>query len=409
MSNFSWHKYSLIERVRWLRYGLPPLLVLIVLFYQLTIARQLEDAYGHTVHYSVEIGFYSLVGPVATWLTLRWVEGNLIEKEKLEKSVRIRTQQIVSLTSSSDDAILSLDRDNHIISWNQGAERIFGYSLEEVQDQKLTLILPNAFELLPRKNIHQHEMEARTKDGQNLTVGLTLTTQGETLEEIPFSLAIIRDITYQKERAAILEEERARIARDLHDGVAQTLYFLAIKADTARTLVGDQPEQAFNSLMEIGKEARQAIKDVRRAIFGLQPLEWTAGNFLVALEQFIRDFSDQVEWAINIQFDDSLQIPQRLVPTVFRFIQESLNNVAKHAEADSVKVTILSLKSPRRLLLKVKDNGQGFEKDSLQTGIGLTQMEKRLLRIGGTLHMDSSPSKGTIMTAEIPLKGAHHG
>jgi hypothetical protein len=98
---FSWQNLSLLERIRRLRYILPPMLVLLVVLYQLGVARYLEQAYGHTIHYSVEIAFYSLAGPVVTWLTLVWVESRLAEKEALEGQVRAREQHLATLTAAN--------------------------------------------------------------------------------------------------------------------------------------------------------------------------------------------------------------------------------------------------------------------------------------------------------------------
>src|SRR5690606_33203225 len=117
----SWQRLNLLERIRWLRYILPPALVVVVVFYQLGVAQWLSERYGHTVHYAFEIAFYSLTGPVITWLTLAWVERSLREKEALEREVRARTQQLASLTEASADAILSLDNTGRIVSWNRGA------------------------------------------------------------------------------------------------------------------------------------------------------------------------------------------------------------------------------------------------------------------------------------------------
>ena len=113
-SILAWQKLPLFDRVRWLRYLLPPLFALLVIFYQLVIARPLEESYGHLVHYGFEIAFYSLSGPVVTWLTLQWVERNLKDKDILEQKVRARTQQLANLTDASADAIFSLDHAGRI-------------------------------------------------------------------------------------------------------------------------------------------------------------------------------------------------------------------------------------------------------------------------------------------------------
>ncbi len=296
----TWRQLALIDRIRWLRYLLPPLLAVWVVAYQLAIAQPVEATYGHLVHYGVEIAFYSLAGPVVTWLTLVWVERNVREKELLEAQVR----------------------------------------------------------------------------------------------------------RVARERAAVLEEERARIARDLHDGVAQTLYFLALKTDALRKQAEATPTMA-DELREMGRTARGVIRDVRRTIFALHPLDWPPGAFRPALRDFVTGFAEQVGWQTTISFDAALAIPLALEPVLFRLVQESLNNVAKHAEATHVTVSLAASDGGHALRLTVRDDGQGFDaRAARKVGLGLKQMAARVEGAGGVFHLASEPGAGTTVTAQIPLESS---
>jgi PAS domain S-box-containing protein len=405
---FSWHHLSLLERIRRLRYVLPPVLVVLVVWYQLGVARFLADAYGHIVHYSVEIAFYSLAGPVVTWLTLIWVEHRLAEKERLEKQVRTREQYLASITAASADAILSLDRAGRVASWNRGAERLFGYEASEIVGRPLKDLLPDAdklFQKLQRNRIVQNfETTGLTKDEYPITVDLTQTLLAENSAESLTSSLIMRDITTRRERDAIVEEERVRIARDLHDSVAQVLYLLALKADMAAEQVAFNPEQVKTELQEIGQRSRQVIREIRRTIFALRPLDWSSDGFLPALGRFVKDFAEQLNWRVSFSLDDALSVPDRLQPTVFRLVQESLNNVAKHAEAEQVWIELGQFDEGPCLKLAIRDNGTGF--DSITTsssGLGLQQMQKRLEAVGGTFNLESRVGNGTTLTAQMPL------
>lgn len=407
-----WRSLSLIDRIRWLRYILPAVLIPIVVVYQLQIAFRLEREFGHLVHYTAEIAFYSLVGPVLTWFTLIWIERKLMEKESLEREVRAQTQQLASLTAASQDAILSHDNAGRITSWNKGAERLFGYLEEEITGQQLDELLPELEDHLEEREFQQLETTAQTKEGQKITVAGTLSRLEGAGEGTPVGLLIMRDITAQRERASILEEERARIARDLHDGVAQTLYFLALKADVTRQQVGSEPDQAQSNLQVIGKEARGAIQDVRRAILGLNPLNWSEGEFIPVLKDFIAEFAEQVGFQVDVRIhDEDLDIPVRLQPIVFRLIQESLNNIAKHAQAERVDLEILKMdgSDPGHLRLIVRDDGVGFQPDQAKRGMGISQMQKRVASIGGSFKLDSQSGKGTKIYVEIPLIGESNG
>lgn len=408
MSPFPWQRTSLIERIRWLRYVLPPALILVVIVYQLGIAQSLERDYGHAVHYGVEIGFYSLVGPVVTLLTLIWVERRLRQQERLERQVQARTQQLASLTAVSADAILSLDSQGRITSWNQGAEQMLGYQSSTIVGQPLSQLLLDAETLAAQLQKHgavrDFETTAIADDGRPLTVELTQTQLVKADEGSTASLIIMRDVTTRRERETIREEERARIARDLHDGVAQTLYFMALKADMARQQVTQKPEWVAAELKVIGQTTRQIIREVRRTIFALRPLNWSDGNFVSALTRFVEEFSEQAGWQVEIEIDEvGLTIPSRLEPTVFRLVQESLNNAAKHAEATRVWVALQRVEGNATLSLLVRDDGCGFDSDEItNSGLGLNQMRERVTAVGGTLQVDSKPGEGTIVIAQLP-------
>ncbi len=404
---FTWRHLSLLERIRRLRYIIPPALVLLVVVYQLGVARPLS-LYSHTLHYGIEIVFYSLAGPVATWLTLIWVEHRLAEKEALEQQVRARERHLASLTDASADAILSLDRAGNIASWNRGAERLFGYGINQIAGRPLAHLLPDAATLLDRVQkegvVQNFETTVLASNGRPITVELTHTLLSDDRSENLTSSLIMRDITTRRERATIVEEERARIARDLHDSVAQILYLLALKADMAAGQVVQNPDQVKVELTEIGQRSRQVIREIRRTIFALRPLDWSSDGFLPALQRFAKDFAEQLNWRVSFNVDDNVSVPDRLQPTVFRLVQESLNNVAKHAEAEKVWIELRQLTDPLCLSLSIRDNGTGFEPTAESgSGLGLRQMQKRIEVVNGTFILNSRMGDGTTISAHIPV------
>ena len=401
MRLFTWQQWSLQKQIRWLKFVLPPLLALIVIFYQLGIAQALEQVYGHGVHYGVEIAFYSLTGPIVTWLTLVWVERSLATKEALEQQVRRQTEQLANLTAVSADAIISLDENNQIQSWNRGAERMIGCPAKIMIGKPIHQLLPEAPALQQQQLVQDFETTAQTAYGRFLTVNLTQTQQADS------TLIIMRDVTARRERETILEEERARIARDLHDGVAQTLYFLALKADMLRQQVDPAANQIVAELKEIGQQARSVIREVRRTIFALRPLDWTTLGFWPALAQFVAGFAEQAGWQSECQLDETIAVPPSLEPTVFRLVQESLNNVAKHAEATQVWITAVC-PNHNTLTLTIRDNGRGFANEDSQHGLGLAQMQTRVERANGRWQLHSQPDSGTTITVQLPLLGETH-
>ncbi len=404
-----WQRLPLLERIRWLRYVLPPFFAGIVIIYQLFVALPLEESYGHFFHYSFEIAFYSLTGPVVTWLTLKWVERSLADKEALEHQVRARTQMLASLTEASADAILSLDPEGMVASWNRGARDIFEYPQPEVIGRPVGELLPKAAtmqeQLQQAGELKDFETVAVTRSGKQIYVELTQTIQDGYETGSPGSLIILRDITLRREREAIIEEERARIARDLHDGMAQNLYFMALKADKARQQTGKAQRALAQELGELSRAARQVIREVRRTIYALRPLDWSRGGFIPALREFVEGYAEQLGW--QVEFDTSelrTEIPSRYEPAIFRLVQESLNNVAKHAEAGHVLVELSS--APGQLDLKIVDDGRGLNQDhDTGRGLGLGQMRTRTEALGGEFHFASETGVGTTTFARFPLAG----
>lgn len=403
-----WSKLTLVERIRRLKVVIPLALVPVVVIYQLVIAIRLEAMYGHPLHYTAEIAFYSLIGPLVTWLTLNWVERRLAEKEALEHEVQARTRQINSLTEASSDAILSLDRRGFITSWNRGAAKMFGYPPEQAIGLGIDSLLPDQKQMLREDDLADLETTAITQDGRQLSVSLSQTRMaGSGYEHEPVRLLILRDFTTRQERMAILDEERERITRDLHDGVAQTLYFLALKADAARKLLPEQPIKCETNLKEIGQNARKAIREVRQAILGLTPWDWEQSEFSDALRTFCSRFGEQMDWELSVQIDESINtIAKRLQTILFRVVQESLNNAAKHSQATSIAVKIEA--TPTDLRLRVRDNGIGFAFDRANKGLGLSQMKNRTEAVGGVFEVGSNPGEGTTIKAHFALKGNNH-
>ena len=124
-----------------------------------------------------------------------------------------------------------------------------------------------------------------------------------------------------------------------------------------------------------------------------------------ALHRFVKDFAEQLNWQASFHLSsDNLSIPDRLQPTIFRLVQESLNNVAKHAEAKQVWVEIGYADQASQLTLTIRDDGIGFDAESEPgSGLGLRQMQRRAEMVGGTFTIESQGENGTTITAQIPL------
>jgi signal transduction histidine kinase len=199
-------------------------------------------------------------------------------------------------------------------------------------------------------------------------------------------LAIVRDISERKAHEAIIEEERERIARDLHDGLAQNLYFLGLKIDFLAKQVLQDPETTHAELTALKKTVQANIHEIRRTIFALRPVNLDAG-FDVATRTYVREFGEQAGLQIDYSFKGSEDdLPSSLEPVLFRLVQEALNNVAKHAGCSQAWVE-LTIHPAQVVVLEIQDNGIGFKAERLPTAngakLGLSQMRDRVAAVGG--------------------------
>lgn len=207
---------------------------------------------------------------------------------------------------------------------------------------------------------------------------------------------------YALDRA--VDEERARIARDMHDGIAQNLAFLRMRVDLWSDWLESEPERLPQEFVTFKTTLREQIEELRRAIFALRPLDLNELGFDGALRRFVTDFASQQSWQATLALSEPLpELPPALELACFRLVQESLNNVAKHAAARHVRVAL----SPEHggLSIAVADDGRGFDPGSVEGSdrLGLRQMRERIAALGGRLTILSQTGAGTEVRAWVPL------
>ncbi|OGO36105.1 MAG: hypothetical protein A2Z03_08965 [Chloroflexi bacterium RBG_16_56_8] len=207
------------------------------------------------------------------------------------------------------------------------------------------------------------------------------------------------------ENQAILAE-RGRLAREMHDGLAQTLGYLKMRArQIERWLGAGQSEKASGALHELADTADNAYLDLRAALDGLR-LTSSAPDLAAQLRRCVADFQAQsgqtVALALDSQAGSALSISAQAHLT--RIAQESLTNIRKHANATQVRLTLTT--SGDRVQLLLEDNGQGFDvgSDEPETHHGLRMMRERASLLGAELQVTSAPGHGTQVRVQIPLK-----
>ena len=207
-------------------------------------------------------------------------------------------------------------------------------------------------------------------------------------------------------------QERERISRELHDGVAQIVADLLLRLDTIKDLVeADRSHEAEAELERLHEVADEIYEDIGESIAGLRT-NLTERGLIGALQDYVDQFEErhQISTSLQILTGQALEAADRLSPPsalqVFRFIQEALTNVRKHARAGQVTVTLTSIGSDQ-LKIMVADDGQGFVPDNQRNGkarpLGLTSMRERIEALGGIFEVNSQPASGTQVTAIISI------
>ncbi len=218
------------------------------------------------------------------------------------------------------------------------------------------------------------------------------------------TLAVRNARAYLYSEELAISDERARIAREIHDGVAQSLAFAALKLDVVGRQIHKDPHKAEEEVKAASSLLREQIREVRRSIFALRPIDLERYGLLETLRRYVQDFGEQNSLKTNLEISGDIHLSPGDEAVVFRILQESLNNIAKHAAAREVTVLLHGGVS---VLLRVQDDGRGFDPEqvtgriSSAGGLGLMQMRERLEARSGAYRVFSAAGHGTVIEAEM--------
>jgi PAS domain S-box-containing protein len=315
---------------------------------------------------------------------------------------------------------VTLTPDGVIVYCNQRFADIVRTPLARVIGSALRRFVPPAEQptlesLLERANGDQtrSELAFRAGDGSPVAVSVTFAPLRLTGNAgVSGVIGVVVDATERKRqeevRTQLIEqvmtaqdEERRRIARELHDETGQSLTALLVGLRTieeSRTIA-----EAVELAQRLREMAAQTLQDVGRLARGLHPSVLDDLGLTVAVIRYVQEFARRhgIVEDTRIEGLDS-ESPVPLVQnTVYRVLQEALTNVAKHAGARRVSVRLVRLETA--VELRVRDDGVGFEPGANGRGLGLQSMRERAALLGGTVQLESERGKGTMVTARFPL------
>lgn len=202
------------------------------------------------------------------------------------------------------------------------------------------------------------------------------------------------------------ENERKRISGELHDSIGQSLTSIKMKLESLKRRTGRSDEGTHDMLSSTVELSGQTIEEIRRIVMDLRPSTLDDLGLIATLNWFVREHQGGCE-DMTVEMNMSLKeedIPHRLKTILFRVIQEAFNNAVKHSGADHI--FILLERKDERLLLRMRDNGSGFDLEAFNASrrryesMGLTSMRERIEFSGGKFHLDSRINEGTEVSAE---------
>lgn len=364
------------------------------------------------------------IGAVTDVTELHHAREQLQEAQhELEARVRERTHQlreVAMVVEQSDDAIMRFDLNGRITGWNNGATKMFGYTAGEMLGQSTALITPPeelelALSLHARvragETITHQEIVRVCKSGELVELSITLFPLRDEHGAIVGSSGLARNITAQKKAERRMqqltrrllqahEEERRRIARELHDSTAQVLAALTMNLSALSRPA--EPEKSRQLLSDSIALALQAVKELRTQSFLLHPPLLDEKGLAVAARCFVEGFTERSGIAVELDLPAAFgRLPEACEAALFRVLQESLANVHRHSESRQAQIALRIAGS--QVELTVRDFGRGCSPQAGRpAGVGLAGMRERLDQLGGTFSIESA-EPGTRIVATLPL------
>lgn len=218
------------------------------------------------------------------------------------------------------------------------------------------------------------------------------------------ALAIENARLHQNARRLAVLEERERIGMDLHDGIIQSIFGVGLSLENVSHLVKENPQKAQEGIKHSIEDLNQIIRDLRSYILDLRPRQLNGEGLMDGIRRLLSEYRAHTlaEAVLTGPKEPLDNMPQSHALALFHICQESLANVAKHAAAKHLEVSVWV--TSERVLMEVQDNGRGFEMEKMTSSIGhgLANMQTRARNVGGEVDISSSPNEGTTVLVWVP-------
>lgn len=397
----------------------------------------IDDDYATTTVLTAGIAVAALLAGIAFTMA-RKRTGTSGETRHAHTQLTLNEARMMGIIRSSMEAIITIDENQRIVIFNPMAEQLFGCSAMEAVGTSLSRFIPERFRAAHGRHVEQFGVTGvsdRQMGKQRVLFGLR--TNGE---EFPIEASIsqirdgtgklytvmLRDVTERvkadnaqrksreelRELSANLqnvrEEEKTRIARELHDDLGQQLTALKMDLSSVEQALdaGSAPTaELVGQLRGMRRLIDATVASVRRIAADLRPVMLDDLGLIPAIEWLANDFTNRYGIEVERRLDvGDTDFTRNGATTLFRIVQEALTNVARHAEATRVRLTMRV--ADRQCELRIADNGHGAQQHDARTdkSFGLLGIRERAYMLGGAVEINSESGKGFAITVTLPLQ-----
>ena len=336
---------------------------------------------------------------------------DITERKRMEKELQL----LAVAVRNSNDAIAIMGLEGNIISWNLGAEHIYGYSKVEATKMNIRRIIPDHKQnemtllterLLKGEKIEFFETQRLAKNNRILDISLTATVLKDENEN-PFVITTTeRDITkrrrLEKEILDITEREREQIGHELHDGMGQILTGIAVLCKALALKLKDQSSEEMGAALAISKLANQAIGQTRNLAKVLYPIDLQTGGLVSALKTLASNTEKNMQVTCRFRCGKLVSVKDLVeAKQIYRIVQEAITNAIRHGKAKHINIKLRL--TNRGTILSIENDGLDFPKlSSHRKGLGLKIMQYRTDLIGGSFDIRKGDKGGTVVTCIFP-------
>ena len=357
----------------------------------------------------------------------------IAEHVQTEQALRLSQGRLADILDIAEDAIIVTEVDRSITLFNQGAVKLFGYEPGEVLGRPIHLLIVKGFlsDHVDQTGVLIQTLDSSGYKAQRRDVFCMRKDGGEFPAEVSISrltidnrttfTVIVRDVTDRlrtehqlqsltTQLMMVQEEERRRIARELHDDINQRLALLAIDMGRAASFSTAMANQTGNIVRLLAQRLAKISDDVRRMAYQFHPSILDDLGLTTALRHLADDWSAKTGIkVVVVQEEMADPLPLNISSCLYRIAQEGLTNIMKHSRATRVEMELTC--DGHELTLSIYDSGVGFDLKEIQArhpGLGLVSMRERVRSVQGQLNIQSEPGRGTHIIVQIPIAGARH-